>query len=48
MVDSTATRPFSYVGGALIDEDENNQNENEIYNKHNVAMHGTTGHTRRS
>lgn len=44
MSDFTATRQYSYVGGALIDENENNTNENNIFDKHNNAFHATTGH----
>ena len=44
MGDFTATRAYSYTLGALIDPDENNPNENEIYSKYNAAVHATTGH----
>lgn len=45
MGDFTAVRPFIYVPGNIIASAQNNANEVEVYNEHNAAMSGTTGHT---
>lgn len=45
MSDFTATRAHVYTTGAVIYAAYHNSNENEIYNKHNAAVHATTGHT---
>lgn len=38
-------RPFIYVFGTIIDQNQNNPNENTIYGGHNGAMNQSTGHT---
>lgn len=45
MSDFTTSRSFIYVNGNIIQAAENNQNENNIFNAHNNAMHASTGHT---
>lgn len=44
MGDFTATRPHVYTTGAVIYAANHNNNENEIYNKHNGAINASTGH----
>lgn len=45
MGDYTATRAHVYTTGAVIYAANHNNNENEIYNKHNSAINASTGHT---
>lgn len=43
--DATATRVHVYVSGAVIYAVNHNDNENELYTRHNGAFNATTGHT---
>lgn len=40
----TATRPYIYITGNLIDPAQNNANEGTIYTQHNGAFNAVTGH----
>ena len=44
MGDFTTARSYLYIAGNIIDPDQNNINENNIYTAHNGAFHQTTGH----
>ena len=43
-MNATATRLHVYVSGAVIFALNHNENEVEIYSKHNAAFHASTGH----
>lgn len=45
MTDFTATRPYTYASGTVINPDQNNPNETTLYGKFNDSHHATTGHT---
>ena len=44
MPDFTATRSFLYVAGNVISPTQNTTNETGIYNPHNLAFNGSSGH----
>lgn len=44
MPDFTATRTFLYVAGNIISPVQNTANETGIYDPHNAAFNGTSGH----